>query len=477
MWSAWATEHLMDGAARMWRASAIIRHTTAAGLRLVTGCGALATRAHHEPSPLIECGRRVLWSTLHRLPWIVVSEALKRQTLSADHVHVTVVFDAVVFLQNLLWVLDLTVIELKLQRDLRKAHCAPPPDDPLFRTVVHVAAPVLTDALAAVLPGPPAAMMRGVALGCQIHDTAFETRGVGINNRADAWMRDGVAYVLVGVALDVGVRHTVPEFVAPAAVCLACVALTAAAACQPLGEPMAIAERPTPFAARIIAAPYLLAHQVIERLRRALLAGVFAPSLNQRVPPATALLRIYRALQTPAVQWVLPTELVRPELHYLVAELITPETLGEVLKHIGLVLDVSSNPIKRNAVVGLGARTLGKITGLPEPVVDMLQQVLVDPENIDTLRHAQRSLASRMSEAHVDRPLTFEQWAKLGVDAKDVMRWNLDAALSGTTWVKMVPPEQSTAVHEVWVDDLDASAWLEVRRTAAAGGNRSERDC
>lgn len=452
----------MTGATRVWRASAVVRHTAAAALRLVAGCGELATRAQREPSPLIEFGRRVLWSTLHRLPWIAASEALKRQAVGdGDHL----LFDAVVFAQNLLWVLDLTVIELKLQRDLRKAHCAPPPDDPLFRTVVHVAAPVLTDALAAFLPHGPATLMRGVALGCQMHDTAFETRGVGIDNRAVAWLRDGAAYVLVGVALDFGVRRAVPEFVAPPAVCLACVALTAAAACQPLGTPMAIAEQPGPVAARIIVAPYALAHQVVERLRRALVAGVFAPSLDQRVPPATALLRLYRVLQSPAVQWALPAELVRPELHYLVAELFTPETLGEVLKHIGLVIGVSSNPIKRNAVVLVSAKTLGKITGLPEAVVGMLQQILIDPENLQTLREAQRSLANRLAEAHAGRPLTFEQWARLGLSAKDVMRWNLNTSLSETTWVKMAPPEESTVMQEVWVNDgLDASAWLEVRR-------------
>jgi hypothetical protein len=348
-------------------------------------------------------------------------------------------------------VVELAVIGIGVQRDLSRNLKRPCKDahDPLQQTIVRLCAPMVVSGVGYIMPFPT--VFRGIALGCQIHDTALTTRGFCTKHRTARWVHDGVAYIVIGICMDAVIRTYAPEVLAGATVYLAAIGVCAVATCQPLKL-----VEPNPENNNGLQLPYMISYQLVERLRRAFVAGAFAPNLWKRTPMATTILRVYRVFQHPVTQCFLPMEIARPELHYLMAEIITPKSLSKALKAINGILKATNSRLCSNTTLYL-PYVASLATGQPDPVISLIQQIIRDPSNVATVHTLKRHLAKRYSDARADSPPTFQEWNELGVTGTQVTQWNLNAVLSNSTWVDLDDQRR-----EPWEDEMGSLCFVDV---------------
>lgn len=357
--------------------------------------------------------------------------------------------DWILLVQHALLLLDLTIVSIAVQRDLERGAVCNDGTSPLDQTVVRMCTPTIVAIVGRVTPLPW--LFRGVSLGCQIHDTALSTRGMCTRHRTARWVQDGPAYIVMGMVVDGLVRAHAPRAYDEACVYLASMIVCAVATCQPIE----IVESPATltWVEMGLRAPYRLSYQLLERSRRAFAAGVFAPDIEQSTPVATTLLRLHAMLHHPGVQWILPVELAQPQIHYLMAELVSAEALEDALRQVSELIKTSKTTLKRGAAMYLPS----KIVGVPSGLLHIIRQILSDPNNMNAVRDVQQQLARRLSDARQTKPLTFSEWRLLGIDPTDVALWDLDASLSESTWVDLIKhpmAEEESSWCEIGPEDV-----------------------
>lgn len=470
MWAADFADWLSTNLQNIYETSPMVKGTVDAFVSLAIGFGNLACRVRASPLPAANFIRRTTYAVANRA--IVIAAAciairVAHRIAAPDGLvswAVQTTGDMFIFAQQSLFVLELAVIGIGVQRDLSQRLRRPCEDehDPLQQTMVRLCAPLVVSGIGCVMFWP--SLFRGIALGCQIHDTALATRGFCARHRTARWVHDGMAYIAVGITMDIAVRACVPPVLAGAAVCLCAVLVTAVATCQPLVlvEMAECDKRPA------LQLPYMLSYQLVERARRAFTAGAFAPDLEKKTPVATTLLRVYRVFQHPLFQCVLPLELARPELHYLMAEIITPKSLEKALGAVSALLRASNSRLQANTTLYL-PYVASLATGHSDPVIVLIQQILRDPANLATVQVLQEQLARRLGEARADSPPTLQQWADLGITVEQMARWDLNATLGQTAWINVDEPWRDDMGSLCLVDAADVPAvkssdsiWMEV---------------
>lgn len=329
-----------------------------------------------------------------------------------------------------MFVLELTVVSLSLQRSLKCALrpvCRAEFTGTNLKTIVSQwTTPVLISALGSRVPCVwLATMARGWALGCQIHDGALSARGICEAHRAWSWDREALVYIAVGIAIDVQARQWVPVFLVIPLVYLLTFSVTLVATFRPTGVMPEHSHVPVP-AHRCLHLPYGMAFQLVERLRRAANGGAFAPSLDRRTPLATTILRIYTVFSHPIVQFILPSDLARPELGFIMGDLIRPKHLADALKMCGALIAASESNMQRNITIYLPA--LAKLmTGLPQHVIAIIKQILADPRNISIVHALRRDLARRYSDLNERERIIMSasDWRALFVSEAQAIEWGL----------------------------------------------------
>lgn len=376
-----------------------------------------------------------------------------------------------------MFVLELTVVSLSLQRSLKCALrpvCRAEFTGTNLKTIVSQwTTPVLISALGSRVPCVwLATMARGWALGCQIHDGALSARGICNSHRAWSWDREALVYIVIGIAIDVQARHWAPAFLVIPLVYLLSFAVTLVATFRPTGAMPDHSNVPAP-AHRCLHLPYGMAFQLVERLRRATAGGAFAPSLERRTPLATTILRIYTVFSHPMVQFVLPSDLARPELGFIMGDLVRPKHLAQALKMCGALVAASESNMQRNITIYLPA--LAKLmTGLPQHVIAIIKQILADPRNISIVHALRRDLAQRYSNLQERERviMTAADWRALFVSEAQAIEWGLvingllvDAADHEWVTVQLEPaapptvePSMSSSeVHRLMMEALASS--------------------
>ena len=458
MWAAGLADWLSSNLQNAYAQSPMIKGTVDAFVSLAIGFGNLACRVRASPLPATNFIRRTTYAVANRAAAIAAAciavRVAHRVADGSTGWAVQTAGDMFIFAQQSLFVLELAVIGIGVQRDLSQRLRRPCEDehDPLQQTMVRLCAPIVVSGIGCVMFWP--SLFRGIALGCQIHDTALATRGFCARHRTARWVHDGTAYIAIGIAMDMAVRACVPPVLAGAAVCLCTVLVTAVATCQPLVlvEMAECDKRPA------LQLPYMLSYQLVERARRAFAAGAFSPDLGKKTPVATTLLRAYRVFQHPLFQCVLPLELARPELHYLMAEIITPRSLEKALGAVGALLRASNSRLQANTTLYL-PYVASLATGHSDPVIALIQQILRDPANLATVQALQEHLARRLGEVRADSPPTLQQWTELGITVEQMAKWDLNATLGQTAWV---------SVDEPWRDDMGSLCLVDAADVPAA---------
>jgi len=437
------------------RPHSVLMDTLDAAADAAQGLANLTARFKCRPASLRGLLRRTLFSAMVRLPVIAAATMASHLAVGDDPGVAPVlaaVLDGVVMVEQVLGVLDITVIAIALQRDLGERvtpHCQRP-TDPLQQTISRVVAPLIVGGLATVAPAPW--LFRGAALGCQMHDAALTTRGVCATHRAERWARDGVAMIMLGVAIDLTVQHHLPAAVAPQAAQYLATLGCAVVTCQPLLRRPA---RPR----WALQAPYAAGNQLVERLRRMVVGGVLAPDLSRRSSIAVGALKAWARLGR--LGWLLPVELAQPELHYLLAELVDAQALELALGGMKDLLAAATDPIARRATRRIPVLA-ALVSGLPETVVRAVGDVAADPTGVAAAAEVQRHLARRLSDLQRARPLTFAQWEALGISAANVAAWDLDASLSESGWVRVGDSNNDGDGGSVTLD----STWVEAGASA-----------
>lgn len=416
-----------------------------AGSALVDVCAGLSNFAatlRNKPAILKGLVRRTLFSAAVRLPVVVVAAAAQHHAAAQNHPWLADLLGAVVAAEQVLGIVDITVISIALQRDLRDSVTCRNPESPIDTTLVQqsvtrIVAPVIVGSAAWLTPSCPTLCLalRGCALGCQIHDAAMATRGVTPERRTERWCRDGVVMIAAGVAID-ALSQTLPLPVAPQAAQYLAAVACGVVTCQPLGRHRDSAP-PNAELRWPLRAPYAATHQLVERLRRMVAAGVFAPNLERRTSLAVTALRLWAAVNR--LGWLLPVELARPEMHYLMAELVSSDGLQAALEGVRDLIEAVKDPVTRRATRQAPALS-AFVSGLPQAVVKAVSDIADDPVGLDAALSIQEHLARRLSAARSQcrrKPLTFKEWESLGVAPGSVAAWDLDAALSETTWFRV----------------------------------------
>ena len=88
-------------------------------------------------------------------------------------------------------------------------------------------------------------------------------------------------------------------------------------------------------------------------------------------------------------------------------------------------------------------------------MIKSVSDIADDPTGLDAAVAIQQHLARRLSAAgHQSRrkPLTFKEWELLGISPGNVAAWDLDAALSDTTWFRVASGVESEAESLDWVE-------------------------
>jgi hypothetical protein len=442
------SDGLADYARQCYRAYPLVRGTVQAVSDLCTGVGILARRVRKEPTIAIDFGRRSCFSVLYRSGYVALlstAQLLNNAVLQPviipslcyyPHYAIDRVIHQLLLVQYSLFLLEITVIGIVTQREVGREYDrrCPGTRDTLQTTLVRIVTPMLITAVGSLVPLPSLRQIfTGVGLGCQIHDGALATRGVCVYHRVRSWSHEGLFYICVGILLE---RTLGPsnQFVA--------IVITAAATMQPLSLKPELDDIcqddacAVPYS--ILHTPYNFSRQVIERLRRAYVAGAFAPNLTRRVPAATTLLKIYRLSQLPAVQWLLPAELTRPELHYLMADVITDRHLRDALRAVDQILRTAVNRLRHDTMIYL-PRVVTIVSGLPPFVVQLIRQILMDQDNIATVHQLQQYLARRYNAVALSRkqPLFSKEWSKLGISPGTARSWGLAVADMQSVWVEL----------------------------------------
>lgn len=436
--------------------NALLRDSATVLAELAVGVGNFGQRLRHHPEIARGLVRRTLFSAAVRLPVIAACVAAQRYGCGGgglDRPHLHGVLEAVVVTEQILAVIDVTVVAVTLQRDLGDGvtrHCPEYPVDTALvqQTLTRLAAPMVVGGVAWFTPSYPmtCTLLRGCALGCQVHDAAMATRGVCPKHRTERWCRDGTVMVGLGVAIEASSQQ-LPACVAPVAAQYLATLATGVVTCQPLVRHRRGRGVDRPW----LRMPYAATHQLVERLRRLVVGGVLAPDLERRTSLAVTALRAWSAVNR--LGWLLPVEMARPELHYLLAELVTPDALRTALEGMRDLLAAASSPLKRRATRRIPVLS-ALVSGLPEPVVRAVGDVAADPTGVRAAHAIQRHLAKRLSAASRGKPLTFAEWEAMGIAPGDVAAWDLDAALSETTWVKVgATPGEGTLPPSDWVEE------------------------
>lgn len=436
-------------ARRCHATSPLMRGTIQAAIDLCTGVGILSSRLRKAPSIAVDFARRSCFSGLYRggfvaalwaaqaINGVMLRPATDDSCLYYPYHAVDQTLQRLLLLQYGLFILDVTVIGIVAQREVGSEYNrrCPGTRDTLQTTLVRVITPILVTAASSQLPVPFLRhLVRSVGTGCQLHDAALSTRGVCVHHRVRSWGHEGLFYIALGVLLESLPLGPANMFVA--------VIVTAAATMQPLalkpelqGECLA---RHVPYS--LLHTPYNFSRQIVERLRRAFAAGAFAPCLNRQVPAATTLLKVYRLSQTPCVRWLVPTELSRPELHHLMAEVINDGHMRDALRAVDRILRTSTSRAGRNAAVYLPGLA-SAVSGVPPFVVALIRQILMDTTNVETMHQLQEYLARRYNAMALSRrqPLPSEEWVALGIAPGTARSWGLTVADMHSVWVEVGP--------------------------------------
>lgn len=471
-WAARIAEAAYRGLEQAYNEMPLVQGTIDAFTCLCVGVGNLTCRLRADPTPARELLRKTLYAVINRatiiaglkIMCIVAPYTLKEHAAVAEAVQTGL--STFIYVQQALFILELSVIGMGVQRDIGKRLRRPCENtqDPLKQVVVRLVAPFVVSCAGAVLPFP--SLFRGISIGCQVHDTALSTRGFCSVHRTRKWHYDGLAYICIGIAVDSITRMYIMDELADATVYFLTIIACAVATCQPLKK----IEGST-FTCRPLAMPYMFSYQIVERLRRAFVGGVFAPNLGRRTPLATTMLRVYRVFLNPITQMIIPLHIARPELHYLFAEYVTAEHLQTALAAVHDVIAASQSRIKTGTTLYL-PNVASAATGLPKPVIALLQQIIADEKNVQTLHTIKEHLAVRLSDVKEETPLTFDQWAELGVSNEMVNRLALNAQLCESVWLTVAETpwneslclvdtrsegESEPEASGVWVDVLSST--------------------
>lgn len=428
----------------LWeRENPVLHSAFDAAAMLAVGMGSLAKTLQNRTSIVKTVVTKLIYSIITRGVPIVI--LLAAQTTVPEDSYTYKSLDGALWIQGALVTLDMTLIGVWVQRDLgertalacHQELCRV--DDAIQQTITRLITPTLVGAMSIAMPMILQIPMQGVALGCQIHDTALASRGMCSTHRLARWSKDGITYMVLGMTVAM-VGTQVWWVISGAAVQGICNVLSAAATIQPM-------QITTPLNNSWVEWPYGLAHQCIERTKRILLSGAFSPSLTQKTPIAVVLLRIYTNFQhIRRYLKILPMGLVQPEIHYMLGELITVHHLEDALSGIRELLAASKSPLKRLSTQRLPVMT-AILTGMPKSAVTAVGTVLSDQTSIAAVVDIQRQLARRLSEVRADNPLSFAEWDQLGIRPDAIARWDLNAALTDSAWVNVVPDG-----HDHWVE-------------------------
>lgn len=435
------SEAAADWLERWSKEGTVLHATFDAASRLAMGIGTLATTLRSRPSIVKTVARKVLYSVVTRGIPIAVLLVGKQAVPEDGWADKTI--DGALWTQGALATLDVVLIGVWIQRDLgeRVTPRCHNVDNALQQTITHLVTPTALGAVSLLLYGPAAwaaLPVQGVALGCQIHDAALATRGLCPKHRLARWARDGPMYIMIGVAVAAAGERS-PWMLSGVITQGLCNVLSAAATCQPIPKCAG--------SDAWVNLPYGMSHQLIERARRVAVSGALAPSLTTKTPIAVVVLRAYTRMQW--VRRMLPMGLIQPEIHYMIGELITADLVEETLESIHALLSASNSPLKRLSTKRFPVMT-AMLTGMPESTVAAVGTVVSDRASIGAIRDIQRQLARRLSEIRADRPLSFAEWDRLGIRPDAIAKWDLNAALSDSTWVDVSEPSIIRPGH--WVE-------------------------